>query len=138
MKKRNAALLAEYVAGVPTPVLAEKYGVKPATVLTITGRAGVKRSPETIRQMAAEAAEKQFAHLADRNAEIIARVERGESLRVVAEAMGMSRKGVEGVVTRHRNRAGSAVEGRGASRAAGGEGVSVSVSFHAQNMQESP
>lgn len=130
VKARNEALLAEYVAGVPTRVLAEKYGVRPATVLTITGRAGVHRTPEVLRRMGVEAAAKGHAHLAGRNAEILERAQRGQRPRDIARQMGISDKAVHGVL--NRRKAASAVEVRGDSNSRAGGGACLSP-FHGEN-----
>jgi hypothetical protein len=130
---RNAALLVEYADGVPVTELSAKYDLLPATINMIASRSGVLR-PDGMRAAIGRAVGIETGKaFAQRNAAIWQRSLSGEPRADIARDFGISLKAVESVLTRMR-RAGSAVEDRGGARAAGGG--EVSVSFHAQNMQE--
>lgn len=112
---RNAAIIADWEAGVSLPDIAEKHGVRVASAKSIARRAGAKR-PETFRLAILHAnGAAAAARNAERNAEIARRHADGETIREISKAMKLSPKTIRRAVE-----TGSAVESRGASRAAGG------------------
>jgi DNA-binding NarL/FixJ family response regulator len=134
---RNAALLEEYAAGVAMVDLSRKYSLAAGTIHAMAVQNEVRR-PEGMRaEINNRARAAKAAKIDARNAEILERAARGESRSEIAAHFGMTHAALDSAITRARKKAGSAVES-GGSRAAGGEGGAVSVSFHVQNMQESP
>lgn len=131
IQARNAAIFADYAAGVGINAMAEKYDLLAATINMLAAKHGVKRPPGYLAAIGRAAA--LVMTKTDRNAVIWARSLEGESNVEIAQALRVTRRTVEGVLTRMRKQAGSAVDDRGISRAAGGGGVG---SFHGQTMQD--
>lgn len=120
-----AAVAADWGAGVPTEEIVKTHGVSPHMASKMARAAGIKRPPGFMSLCAAKGNLGRPKKV-DRNAEILLRRADGESYAEIARAMGMPWSTVRAVV----RKAGSAVDARGGSRAAGdGRG-----SFHGQTM----
>lgn len=132
---RNAAIAVDFAAGMSNDAMNRKYGLSLLSIKKIAYTHGAKRPADfvAIAREAVVAGRKD--RKPERNAEILARAERGEKTAAIARAMGVTPAVVSSVTKRAKKKAGSAVEVRGDSnsRAAGGVGL---VSFHEADLSQ--
>ncbi len=137
VEARNAALAADYAAGMKIADMRKKYDLSSETIMEIARALGAKRSTEFYAQNGREAAAKKAANFAPIRAEINRLRESGMTIEEIAAATGRSWGSVKSILARERRKAASAIEeARGGGSRAGGGGVDVSASFHAQSMEE--